>query len=218
MARIVGRLKSRQVTNAKPPRGKDAELIPDGGNLYLQLTRGKGGHIARGWTFKYELHGKRREMGLGPLHTRSLAEARDKARSLRQQLLDGIDPLIEKKKAKQAQIAERAKTVTFKECAEAYLKAHGDSWKNARHAAQWRTTLEQFCFPKIGAMSVADIDVDDVIRIIEPIWKSIPETASRVRGRIESILGYATVRKFRHGDNALAAATVALTCGRIGAR
>jgi integrase len=201
MARIVGRLKSRHVVNAKPPKGKDAALIPDGGNLYLQLTRGKGGHVARSWTFKYELHGKRHELGLGPLHTRGLAEARDKARSLRQQLLDGIDPLIEKKRAKHAQIAAQAKIVTFRECAEAYFKAHRDGWKNRKHAAQWQSTLEQFVYPKIGAMSVADVGVDDVIRVIEPIWKTIPETASRVRGRVESILGYATVRQFRHGDN-----------------
>ena len=82
-----------------------------------------------------------------------------------------------------------------------YLKAHSDKWTSAKHAAQWPATLEQYAYPKIGAMSVTDIDVDDVIRCIEPIWKSIPETANRVRGRIEAILGYATVRKFRTGDN-----------------
>ena len=97
-ARIVGRLKARQVANAKPPKGKDRVDIPDGGNLLLQGTRGKDGHIRRSWTFKYEIAGKRHELGLGPTHTVSLAEARDKARALRQMLLDGLDPLVERRK------------------------------------------------------------------------------------------------------------------------
>src|SRR5262249_32927529 len=122
--RIVGRLKARQVANAKPPKGKDSIDIPDGGNLYLQLTRNKtdSNHIRRSWTFKYEIggskkeerEGQRHEIGLGALHTVSLAEARDKARALRQMLLDGLDPLVERRNRKQALIAERAKAVTFK--------------------------------------------------------------------------------------------------------
>jgi hypothetical protein len=108
---------------------------------------------------------------------------------------------LEKRKAKQARIAAQAKTVTFKDCAEAYLKAHEDSWKNAKHAAQWRSTLKAYVFPRIGNMAVGDVDVDDVIRCVEPIWRVGSETASRVRGRIESILGYANIRKFRTGDN-----------------
>src|SRR5262249_54490736 len=155
----------------KPPPGKDKALIPDGGNLFLQVVRGKHGDVTRGWTFKYQLDHQRHELGLGALHTVSLAEARDRARLLRQQLLDGVDPLTEKRKAKQARIAEQAKIVTFKDCAEAYLKAHGDSWKNAKHAAQWRSTLETYVYPKIGGMAVGAVDVDDIIRCVEPIWR-----------------------------------------------
>src|SRR5262245_65333207 len=107
--RIVGWLKSRQVVNAKPPRGRDAALIPDGGNLFLQVTKNKDGGVRRSWTFKYQLDHERHELGLGALHTISLAEARDRARTLRQRLLDGVDPLIEKRKAQQARIAEKAK-------------------------------------------------------------------------------------------------------------
>jgi hypothetical protein len=109
MARIVGKLKARQVSNAKPPKGRRAVVLGDGGNLYLEATVGAEGNIRRSWLFKFELAGKRREMGLGPLHTVSLAEARDRARSLRQQLLDGVDPLTEKQKARQALVAERAR-------------------------------------------------------------------------------------------------------------
>jgi hypothetical protein len=199
--RIVGRLKGKQVSNAKPPKGRDSALIPDGGGLFLQLTKNKDGGVRRSWTFKYQLDGQRHELGLSALHTRGLAEAREEAKRLRLLLADGLDPLTEKRKAKQARIAEQAKIVTFEDCAEAYLKAHGDSWKNAKHREQWYSTLETYVYPKIGGMSVADIDVDDVIRCVEPIWRDKPETASRVRGRIESILGYATVRKFRSGDN-----------------
>jgi integrase len=140
-------------------------------------------------------------MGLGPLHTVSLSEAREKARSLRQQLLDGMDPLIEKKKRKQALLAEATKAVTFREVAGMYLKAHEASWKNSKHAGQWPATLTTYVYPKIGGMAVRDIDVDDVVRVLEPIWRKIPETASRIRGRVETILGFATVRKFRSGDN-----------------
>jgi len=106
-AHIVGRLKARQVANAKPPKGKEWAVIPDGGNLYLQATRGKQGHIRRSWLFKYGLAGKRREMGLGALHTISLAKARDKARALREQLLDGVDPLMERRKQEQGRARRR---------------------------------------------------------------------------------------------------------------
>ena len=158
MARIVGRLKGRQVANAKPKRGKDWALIPDGGNLYLQVTRGKEDHIARGWTFKYELAGRRREMGLGPVHTVSLAEARAKARDLRQQLLEGIDPLEARQKVRQVLLAERARTVTFKQVAEMYLDLHLDSFQNAKHQQQWKNTLGTYVYPKIGSLAVADVD------------------------------------------------------------
>jgi integrase len=216
MARIVGRLNSRKVLTAKPPRGKNRELIPDGGNLYLQLVAGKDRHVSRSWTFKYEFVGSRHELGLGPLHTVSLAEARDKARALRQQLLDGVDPLIERRKRQQELIAERARSVTFKQVAEMYLDLHLDSFKNAKHRAQWRSTLATYAFPKIGSMTVADIGPADVLRLIEPLWNTKRETASRVRQRIERILDYATTREFRSGDNPAARITESLPKAKNG--
>jgi integrase len=215
-ARIIGRLKARQVTNAKPPNGKQWAVIPDGGNLYLQATRGEQGHISRSWLFKYEIDGERHELGLGPLHTVGLAEARDKARELRRQLLDGIDPLTERRKQQQARIAERAKAVTFKQVAEMYLGLHLESFKNPKHRAQWRSTLATYVYPKIGQMTVADVGPADVLRVVEPIWNTKRETASRVRQRVERILDYAATREFRSGDNPAAHVTESLPKGGNG--
>jgi integrase len=204
MARIVGRLTARQVSNAKPKRGRDWALFPDGGNLYLQTTVAKGGHVRRSWLFKYEKFGERHELGLGPLSDRSLAEARDKARALRQGLRDGVDPLEAKQEAKRVALAaraEEAKAVTFKQCAERCASSHAAGWRSAKHGKQWLSSLEQHAFPVLGDLAVGDITTAHVVKALEPIWKTIPETASRVRGRIEKVLGWATVRGFRSGDN-----------------
>src|SRR6516164_2322387 len=194
------RLTAREVSNAKPPVDRRAAMLPDGGNLYLQVVR-DGERIYRSWTFKYELAGRRREMGLGGTHTISLAEARDKARSLRQKLLDGIDPLDEKRSQRQALMEARARAITFKQVAEAYLELHLDSFRNARHRQQWRNTLATYVFPKIGHVPVADISPADVLRVIEPHWNTKRETISRVRQRIERVLDYASARQYRSGDN-----------------
>jgi integrase len=178
-------------------------VLCDGGGLYLQLSRDRvhTDRIFRCWTFRYELAGKRREMGLGGLHTISLAEARNKARQLRQQLLDNIDPLDERRKQRGALIAARAKAVTFREVAAAYLDLHLDSFKNAKHRYQWRATLAQYVYPRIGNMTVADIGPADVLRVIEPMWLSKQVTAARVRQRIKKILDYAAERELRTGEN-----------------
>lgn len=201
VARKIGRLTQKEVAHAKPDGDSAAKLLADGGNLYLQCTRARDGTISRSWVFRYEMDGRRREMGLGPLSTIGLSEARDRATALRRQLLDDVDPLEFKRQARLARLAEQAKKVTFKACAEMYLAAHQDSWKNAKHRWQWTQTLEKHVYPVIGHLAVADVDVNLVVKIIEPIWKKIPETASRIRGRIEAILGYATAREFRTGEN-----------------
>ena len=107
--RTVGRLRGRQVTNAKPKRGLDATLLADGGNLYLQVTRGEGDHVRRSWLFRYERNGRRREMGLGALHTRGLKEAREEAKRMRQLLLDAIDPIDYRKKSIESRAGEFSK-------------------------------------------------------------------------------------------------------------
>jgi hypothetical protein len=123
-------------------------LLADGGNLLLQCTTGREGHIRKSWVFKYEIDGKRHEMGLGPLHTRGLGEARAEAKRLRQLLLDRVDPLVERRKADQARIAERAKTVTFKDCAEAYWKAHEDSLAEHQARAAMAFDARAVCLPE----------------------------------------------------------------------
>jgi integrase len=140
-------------------------------------------------------------MGLGPLHTVSLADARTKARDCRTILLDGLDPLEVKKVARLADAIERAKAITFDECAKGYIAAHRGSWKSVKHASQWENTIATYASPVIGAMPVAAVDTALVVKVLSPIWSKKTETASRLRGRIESILDWATVSKYRQGEN-----------------
>jgi integrase len=200
MPRVIGKLSARKVSTAKPSKGQRAAFLSDGGNLNLQVTLGDAGNVRRSWVFLYQIDGKKRAMGLGPTHTLNLHEAREKARSLRQQLLDGIDPLEAKEAAHRAKVAETAKTVTFAQCAEMYFNLHERGW-SAEHRRQWSSSLRIHVLPQIGTMAVRDIDQATVMKIVEPIWKSRTVTAGRVRARIEAILDYATAHRFREGDN-----------------
>jgi integrase len=201
--RIVGRLKARQVLNATPAKGRPAALLCDGGGLYLQITRSETDprHVRRSWVFRYQCISERHELGLGALSTVSLAEARTEARKLRQQLLARVDPLVERCKARQALIAERARTITFEEVAAAYIKVHEAGWKNERHRAQWRDTLRQYALPTLGKLAPKDIDQPLIFRIIEPLWREKTVTAGRLLERITKILDFATTNGFRTGDN-----------------
>jgi integrase len=180
-------------------RGEPAMVADKGGvrGLYLYV----GGQGNASWALRYQINHRPRLMGLGSCNTFSLDEARERARKARQQLADGIDPLEARKAAKAAQALASAKSMSFKQCADAYIKANEGAWRNAKHAAQWTSTLNSYVYPKIGALPVAEVDTGMVLRCIEPIWREKTETASRVRGRIESILDWATVRKYRSGDN-----------------
>jgi integrase len=198
--RRIGNLSTARVRTAVPKAGRRALVLPDGGCLYLQVTRGNSG-VRRSWTFRYEFDGRRYEMGLGGLHTLSLTEARDKARILRQQLLDDINPLEARRQARAARRVAAATAVTFQQCAEQYIAAHRAGWRNVKHAEQWPSTLAAFVYPVIGALPVQAVDTGLVLKCIEPIWTVKPETASRVRGRIEAVLGWATARGYRTGDN-----------------
>ena len=186
------RLKVMQVTHTKKPG-----LYSDGGGLYLQVTK----KLVKSWLFRYMRMGVRRGMGLGPVHTVTLAEAREKAYACRRMLIEGIDPLEAKKAKHQAERRERMKSLPFRDCANQYIEAHRKSWKNEKHAAQWGSTIETYANPIIGNLMVTEIDTDDIMRVLEPIWAEKTETATRLRGRIESILAWATVRGFRTGLN-----------------
>jgi integrase len=185
------------LTSKKVERTKTPGRYHDGHGLYLQVRNADN----KSWLLRFERDGRERWLGLGPVHTFSLKEARKRARDARQLLHSGVDP-IEDRKAKKAERAlAAAKSVTFKECAEAYIIANGKAWRNAKHAAQWTATLKTYVYSHIGNLPVADIDIGLVLKCVEPIWGDKTETASRVRGRIESVLDWATVRKYRAGDN-----------------
>ena len=172
-------------------------MYPDGGGLYLQVTaRG-----ARSWIYRYMLNGSPRYMGLGPLHTVTLADARVKGFEARRLRLSGVDPIEARDDALAEARVEAARSITFKDAAEAYIEAHKVGWRNAKHADQWRNTLETYAYPVIGSLPVQGVDVALVMKVLEPIWATKTETASRVRGRIESVLDWASARGYRLGEN-----------------
>src|ERR1051325_269904 len=176
-------------------------LHPDGGDLYLQVTPNENG---RSWIFKYRspVTGKPREMGLGPLKNIPLRLARQRAKDAWDKVhVHGIDPL-EEKRAKQREIEGAAKpTKTFKQCATEYIAMQRLAWRNPKHAAQWSSTLATYAFPVFGDVDVRDIDTGMVLNVLDPIWSAKPETANRVRGRIEAILDWAKPRGYRDGEN-----------------
>jgi integrase len=187
-------LSAKGVANLKTPgRYRDSEVK----GLYLQVTNASN----RSWIFRFEREGRERWMGLGPLHTISLKEAREKAREARRALIDGIDPLEARREARAARAARAAKTLTFAEAAQRYFDAHEKKWRNNKHRAQFLSTLTTYAFPHFGKLSVAAIDTGLVLKALEPIWLTKTETASRVRMRIEAVLDWATVRGYRAGDN-----------------
>jgi integrase len=185
------------LTAAAVSRARTPGYYGDGAGLYLQVSSTG----TKSWIFRYSRGGKERQMGLGPLHTVSLAEAREAARGCRSILLSGGDPLEKRKTEQLADALERARAITFDDCATSYISAHRDSWKNAKHAAQWTSTMAMYANPIIGALPVASIDTALIVKVLEPIWTLKTETATRVRSRIENILDWATVSKFRTGEN-----------------
>src|SRR5216683_925523 len=200
MAR-TGKLTAVEVAKAKGPA-----VLHDGGGLYLRVAaprevRGVEVPGAKSWVFRFQLDGKRRDMGLGPFPDISLAEARAKATEHRKQRHEGIDPLDAKAAKRQAQRVSDAKGRTFRECAVDYIEKNRAGWRNAKHAAQWTATLATYVYPTLGELPVAAIDAGLVVQMLDPIWTEKPETASRVRGRIEAVLDAATVGGFRQGPN-----------------
>jgi len=192
MARSINKLSSLQVKNLSKPG-----MYSDGGNLWLQISSSG----AKSWILRFRLHGKSREMGLGACKTISLSEARQRATECRKQLQSGIDPIEHRNQERQKQKLEKDKSVTFKKCMEAYLKAHNAKWKNKKHAAQWESTLIKHALPTLGDIPVSEIDIHLIQKCLDPIWYDITETASRVRGRIESVLDWAKVKGYRQGEN-----------------
>lgn len=192
MPKKAAGLTALQVRTLKAPG-----LFADGGGLYLQVTASG----AKSWIFRYQIAGRRRDMGLGSASVFSLAEARQKAVDARKLVAAGTDPLEARAAQAAAQALAAAKTVTFRECAESYIDAMRPGWRNEKHVAQWTATLATYADPVMGCLPIAGIDTGLVLKVLEPIWTTKTETASRVRGRIEAVLDYAKVRGHRTGEN-----------------
>lgn len=156
---------------------------------------------ARSWTLRVMVGAKRREIGLGAFPGVGLADARDKARTLREEIAGGVDPVEKRREARSLLIAAQTAGMTFDACAATYIKAHRDGWKNPKHAQQWENTLATYAGPVIGSMLVRHVETPHVLAVLEPIWREKTETASRLRGRLETILDWATVRSEREGLN-----------------
>jgi integrase len=181
-------------TNPKKP---DPGMHPDGFGLYLAVA----GSGAASWVYRYKIDKRPHEMGLGSVDDITLAMARDRRDEARRKILDGVDPIEDKRARRRAAKVKAATAMTFADAAKAYIAAHSAGWKNDKHAAQWPSTLEAYAYPHFGALPVAAVDVGLVMKAIEAIWTTKPETAGRVRGRIESVLDWATARGYRQGAN-----------------
>jgi integrase len=195
-AHAIHRLNPLVVKNTKQPG-----YYADGGNLYLQVTESG----AKTWLFRYRLNGRSREMGLGPTHTVDLETARSHAKEHRAELLKGIDPIDARNAARSARLAKEGSLAIRKKwkwCCETYVAdVKMPELTNAKHAAQWGTTLETYTYKQIGDKYVDEITLNDVLDCLTPIWLTINETASRVRSRMEAVYGWAKVKGYCSGDN-----------------
>ena len=194
MTRAIQRLSDTTLKALK--KVGEPGLHPDGAGLYFRV----GSKDSCSWLYRYMLDGKAREMGLGSYPEVSLSDARGAAGEARELKAKGIDPIDTRDAARARKIAEAAKAVTFRHCADAYIDAREAGW-HPDHAGQWRATLETYAMPTFGSLPVAAIDTTLVHRVLEPIWKTKTVTASRIRGRIEAVLDWAATRGYRQGEN-----------------
>jgi integrase len=201
MARTLHRLSAVEVAGAKT-----AGYFADGGNLYLRVAVGlsdgkKKPTVSKGWIFRFTLAGRTRDAGLGGYPTISLARAREEANRCRQLVASGIDPIEARNEAHQAALVASAKAMTFEQCAKAFIEGHEAGWRNEKHRQQWSNTLKTYAYPVLGTLPIAAIDTSLVMKVLQPIWSVKPETAGRVRGRIERVLDWAKVQGYRDGEN-----------------
>lgn len=196
LAKELGPLDVKRLTH--PGSGKNATFAVGGvAGLMLQITPTGG----RTWLLRVAVGDKRREIGLGPYPEVTLAQAREKAREAKEAIRDGKDPVEERKAARAALVAAQRRGLTFSTAIERCLASKLDAFRNEKHKAQWRATLTTYAEPQLGDMLVSQITTQDVLRVLEPIWATKTETASRLRGRIEAVLSWATVAGHRTGDN-----------------
>lgn len=193
MAKIAKELTAMAVSRLKEDGAYAVGGVP---GLQLQILG-----ASRVWVLRFVLHDKRRRMGLGSYPAVSLAEAREQARLARSQIRAGIDPIEQRSSARETVVAAAAKSLTFAQAAEKFIAAHEDGWSNAKHRLQWVSTLGTYANPVIGQLPVAAIEQRHILQILDPIWRTKTETASRLRGRIEQVLNWAKVQGLREGPN-----------------
>jgi integrase len=191
--------KARELAALEVSRLKEPGRYPVGGVAGLCLKVAPSG--ARSWVLRIVIGGKRRDAGLGGFPDVPLALARDKARIARDEVERGVDPIAQRAAAYSAMMAARGAEITFAQASEKFIEAKAHEWVNAKHAAQWLSTLSTYAFPIVGKLQVRDVTLAHVVKILEPIWTTKTETATRLRGRIENVLDWATVRGYRQGDN-----------------
>lgn len=200
MAETVKRLSALRVQREKRPG-----YYADGGGLYLQVTSAGG----KSWIFRYRVAGdasangkpRSREMGLGSLREVSLEEAREAAGKWSAHKREGRDPIAVRREELRRQAVENANGITFEAAALEYIEGKKDGWRNEKHRNQWSNTLRDYAYPIIGTIGVRDLTIDDIAKVIRPIWLTKNETASRVQQRIAKVLDWAKVKKYRNGDN-----------------
>lgn len=199
MPKVAAELGPLDVKRLEHAGGKGNAMVAVGGvaGLYLQLTP-KGG---KSWLLRATVGAKRRDIGLGGFPTVTLAQAREKAREARAKIEGGVDPVEARKEAKRRLIEAQRRGLTFKDAVDKALAAKLDAFKNEKHRDQWRNTLTTYALPELGALTVQEIDPAAMLRVLQPIWATKTETATRVRARIEAVLSWATVAGHRTGDN-----------------
>jgi integrase len=190
--RNIHRLSAVKVVSLKRPG-----YYADGGNLYLRIAPGG----TKGWIFRFTIQGRTRDAGLGTFPAVSLGRAREEAQRWRELVAAGADPIEARKEKREAALIAAARAVTFEQSAHAFIESHEAGWKCDKHRFEWRSTLARYAHPVIGPLPVQAVDTALVLKVLEPIWTKKPETASRVRGRIEAVLNWAKVRGYREGEN-----------------
>jgi integrase len=189
-----------RLTGADLRRGTPGRYL-DGGGLYLQVTAGANGKINKSWLFRWTARGRERWMGLGSLTTVTLADARERARQCRLQVLDGVDPIAAREARRALAEAATKRVITFDQAAAAFIASKRAEWRSRRHAAEWPSSLHRYASPVIGKLPVDAIDTALIMKVLQPIWDTRTETASRLRGRIEAVLDWSTVSGYRTGEN-----------------
>jgi integrase len=176
-------MKINQLSARKVQALKERGYYLDGGGLYLQVSETG----TKSWIFRFTVAGVTRDMGLGSIHNFTLAEARERARTARQLLADGINPIEQRRKARDEAAGQSLQAITFKDAARRFVAMHGEAWRNEKHRRQWESTLRQYAFPTLGDRPVSAIEGQQITEALAPIWTAKAETARRVKQRIERI-------------------------------